>query len=86
MNKKEYTSPYCVVHSLCEEVVLLAGTGNNPHQPSTPTLPVDNGSGKEIEKSYCKSKNQEINRGGSHEVIPLFLSCKNKRKAILTIY
>lgn len=49
MNKKEYTSPYCVVHSLCEEVVLLAGTGNNPHQPSTPTLRVDKESGKEIE-------------------------------------
>ena len=49
MNKKEYTSPYCVVHSLCEEVVLLAGTGNNQNQPSTPTLRVYNESGKEIE-------------------------------------
>ena len=49
MNKKEYTSPYCVVHSLCEEVVLLAGTGNNPHQPSNSTLRVDKESGKEIE-------------------------------------
>ena len=49
MNKKEYTSPYCVVHSLCEEVVLLAGTGNTPSQPSTPTLRVDNESGKQIE-------------------------------------
>lgn len=49
MNKKEYTSPYCVVHSLCEEVVLLAGTGNTPSQPSNPTLRVDNESGKEIE-------------------------------------
>lgn len=49
MNKKEYTSPYCVVHSLCEEVVLLAGTGNKPNQPSPPTLRVDNESGKEIE-------------------------------------
>lgn len=48
MNKKEYTSPCCVVHSLCEEVVLLAGTGNTPNQPSPPTLRVDNG-GKEIE-------------------------------------
>ena len=41
MNKKKYTSPCCVVHSLCEEVVLLAGTGNTPSQPSTPTLRVD---------------------------------------------
>ena len=49
MNKKEYTSPYCVVHSLCEEVVLLAGTGNNSNQPSNPTLRVDNESGQEIE-------------------------------------
>lgn len=49
MNKKEYTSPYCVVHSLCEEVVLLAGTGNNSNNTTTPTLRVDNGSGKEIE-------------------------------------
>lgn len=49
MNKKKYTSPCCVVHSLCEEVVLLAGTGNNQNQPSTPTLRVDNESGKEIE-------------------------------------
>lgn len=49
MNKKEYTSPHCVVHSLCEEVVLLAGTGNKSNQPPTPTLRVDNESGKEIE-------------------------------------
>lgn len=48
MNKKEYTSPCCVVHSLCEEVVLLAGTGNTPNQPSPPPLRVDNESGKEI--------------------------------------
>lgn len=48
MNKKEYTSPYCVVHSLCEEVVLLAGTGNNSNNTTTPTLSVDNESGKEI--------------------------------------
>ena len=38
MNKKEYTSPYCVVHSLCEEVVLLAGTGNITH--TSPLLPL----------------------------------------------
>lgn len=50
MNKKKYTSPCCVVHSLCEEVVLLAGTGNNSNNTSPPTLRVDNESGKEIEK------------------------------------
>ncbi len=62
MNKKEYTSPYCVVHSLYEEVVLLAGTGNNQNQPSNPTLRVDNESGKEIEekKKTSSKKNSHI--------------------------
>ena len=55
MRKKNYTSPFCEVYPLNEEGALLGNTNNNNSTTNsdgknqTPTLRVDNESGKEIE-------------------------------------
>lgn len=55
MTKKNYTSPFCEVYPLNEEGALLGNTNNNNSTTNsdgknqTPTLRVDNESGKEIE-------------------------------------
>ena len=55
MTKKNYTSPFCEVYPLNEEGALLSNTDNKNNTTNsdgknqTPTLRVDNESGKEIE-------------------------------------